>query len=356
MPKRIDSLTEAQSARLTEWGDKWIEIGLRTGRAERVAFEAAAKRCYEHAGLKWPGRVVWVPSPIVMAIAAPVASLLLASKNRGAVEGAVGDAVRGAVRGAEAKKIRKAIGAAISKAWHYYIGGQFWPGGWYWGGAFTSFFREVCELELKSDLWERGKAYEETIQSACWWYPHKDFVMVCERPQVIEREQIAPRGWGSHRLHCLTGPAVGFMDGWGVYAVHGVRVPRWMIENKELITPAKIEAEMNAEIRRVMVELYGEDRYIIDSGLKPIAQDDFGELYRKDFAGDSALVYVRVMNSTPEPDGSIKPYFLSVNSEHYNGAAGKIPHAAIASTWRTTPDGKELFFQRYEDYRPGIET
>jgi len=150
--------------------------------------------------------------------------------------------------------------------------------------------------------------------------------MVCERPRVIEYEQIAPRGWGSHRLHCLTGPAVGFVDGWGVYVVHGVRVPRWIIENWELITPEKIESETNAEVRRFMVERYGEARYITDSGLKPIAKDSFGELFRKDFDDDTPLVYVKVMNSTPEPDGSIKPYFLSVNPQHYGGEAGRKPH------------------------------
>ena len=97
-------------------------------------------------------------------------------------------------------------------------------------------------------------------------------------------------------------------------------------------------------------------RYIPDSGLKPIAKDSFGELFRKDFDGDAPLVYVKVMNSTPESDGSIKPYFLSVNPQHYGGEAGTKPHAAIASTWRTAKDGKELFFKRYEEYRPGIET
>ena len=105
-----------------------------------------------------------------------------------------------------------------------------------------------------------------------------------------------------------------------------------------------------------MVELYGETRYIADSGLKPIAQDSFGELFRKDFDGDMPLVYMKVLNSTPEQNGSIKPYFLSVNPQHYGGAAGKIPHAAIASTWRTNKDGTELFFKDYRDYRPGIET
>lgn len=58
--------------------DSWSEIGLHTGQADRPTFEAAARRCYEYAGVPWHGNVVWVSSPLVMALAAPVAALLIA--------------------------------------------------------------------------------------------------------------------------------------------------------------------------------------------------------------------------------------------------------------------------------------
>jgi len=64
-----------------------------------------------------------------------------------------------------------------------------------------------------------------------------------------------------------------------------------------------IEQESNAEIRRVMVERYGAERFLFDSGAKLIARDSVGLLYRKDLADDEPLVMVRVLNSTPEPDG-----------------------------------------------------
>ena len=196
--------------------------------------------------------------------------------------------------------------------------------------AFYSYFREVCALTAQTDKLGGLFALSE---SAGWAIPHEHICWVSERHNILERDD---RG----RLHCVSGPACAFPDGWGIYAVHGVRVPAWVVEQKEKITPKAIEEEQNAETRRVMVELYGEDRYIVDSGLKPIAKDDFGQLFRKDFSGDTPLVYVKVKNSTAEPDGHFKDYFLSVNPDHYDGAAGKIPHAAIASTWRTTPSGE----------------
>jgi hypothetical protein len=71
MAKRINSLTYEQAAQMPAWADKWIEIGLRTGAADRQTFEAAAKKCYEHAGVPWHNNVAWVSSPLVLALAAP---------------------------------------------------------------------------------------------------------------------------------------------------------------------------------------------------------------------------------------------------------------------------------------------
>jgi hypothetical protein len=61
-----------------------------------------------------------------------------------------------------------------------------------------------------------------------------------------------------------------------------------------------------------MIEKYGQARYLTDSGAVEISRDDFGVLYRRELADDEALVMVKVVNSTPEPDGSFKDYFLRV--------------------------------------------
>jgi hypothetical protein len=227
--------------------------------------------------------------------------------------------------------------------WSSYLGGQLWVSGWYWGSAFTSFFREVCQLELKGNLWDRARAYEATMESACWWWPHRRFVMVCERPTVIHRELADPtreRGWGSHRLHCDTGPAVVWRDGWGVWAIHGVRVPQRIVEAPETLTPAEILHEPNAEIRRVMFTRFGEDRFIRESGALPIHSDEIGDLYRVEVPGDEALVMVRVLNQTPEPDGSLKPYWLRVPPD--------MTQARQAVAW--------TFGRDAATYQPAVET
>ena len=91
---RIDRLSAAERARFDEWADRWIEVGLRTGGADRPRFEAAVRDCYRFAGIEFPPVVVWVPSPMVLAFAAPSAALaieLIESAHRGTLpRGAVG--------------------------------------------------------------------------------------------------------------------------------------------------------------------------------------------------------------------------------------------------------------------------
>ena len=100
-----------------------------------------------------------------------------------------------------------------------------------------------------------------------------------------------------------------------------------------------------AEVRRIFIERYGLTRYLIDSGAKKIAEDEFGEIYCSELPGDEPLVMVKVINSTPEADGSSKPYFLRVHpelrlllpGENGLGAAQQLtPLNAVASTFGLT--------------------
>src|SRR6185437_11370085 len=112
------------------------------------------------------------------------------------------------------------------------------------------------------------------------------------------------------RLHAEDRAAILFGDGWYLYAWHGTIVPARAVVGE--VTLHDVRNEPNAEIRRVLLERYGEARYIEECGAAAVAQDDFGTLYRADLADDEPLVAVRVRNSTPEPDGSHRPYWLRV--------------------------------------------
>jgi hypothetical protein len=61
-----------------------------------------------------------------------------------------------------------------------------------------------------------------------------------------------------------------------------------------------------------MLEHFGYDRYLRDSGASQVNRDECGILWRVDLPGDEPLVMVEVVNSTPEPDGTSRTYFLRV--------------------------------------------
>ena len=252
----------------------------------------------------------------------------------GAVRGAVGDAVGGAVDGAVDGAVRDAVGdavrGAVRGAWWRYLGAGRW---WVHGSAWTSYFRDVCGLVLEGDLWDRARAFEQTQQSAWAWWPHRRFVIVCDRPSAIHREQVSPRGWGSHRLHNDSGPAVAFRDGWGVWAIHGVRVTEQIVMRPETLTPADIMAINNAEVRRVAIERFGWPEFVEAAGLilvdecpDPANGDHALRLYN---APDGLLGFdARVLvctNATPERDGTVRRFGLTVPVE--------IESALAAAAW-----------------------
>ena len=61
-----------------------------------------------------------------------------------------------------------------------------------------------------------------------------------------------------------------------------------------------------------MIEKFGAANYLQDSNAKLISQDKVGKLWRKEIPEDEPLVMVELLNSTAEPDGSYKTYFLRV--------------------------------------------
>jgi hypothetical protein len=205
--------------------------------------------------------------------------------------------------------------------------------------AFYAYFSEVCGLTVQTEkligLWELSK-------SAGWALPHEGICWVSERQCVVLQDE-------QKRIHCETGPAIAYPDGFKIYAIHGTRISDYIIDAPEQITVERIEAEPNAEIRRIMVDRYkngselsGAGAYLIDSGSEVLDDDEkYGTLYRRYRMDDTPLIMVRVTNNTVEPDGTVRQFFLRVHPElrpmMWNKQLGA-PQAmtarnAVASTW-----------------------
>ena len=208
MPARIAKLTPEQKAAMAPFAEKWIRIGLNTKEADFDTFEREVRRAYRFAGLGEPKTVIRVPSPIVMAIAAPIASIWIAILRKEIILLLKDNVLDSAVGSAVSSAVSSAVDSAVDSAYYYpFWGGSLWPG-WL---SYVAFFRDVCSLVLADDLWERFRCVEEMEKAAGYHWWHRDFVMVSDRPNAIDLDD---RG----RLHSETGPACGYSDGWGVYA------------------------------------------------------------------------------------------------------------------------------------------
>lgn len=371
MTKKKYELTPEHRARLPEWRDKWIANAMSTkpmDDEEREITRKAILGMYSAAKLDAPKAIVFVPSPFVLRFAGGFAAWWWHQTNEGKSVGVpagtdfTAAATRDALAGAQpakrpgrkaaskvdeidlsnwyvipyvnqiraaAKQVDPETNGPMQCAVNAY---SMWNGGNQWSGyvSYLSFFRHVAQLDLDYSAWDH---YEKAAIHSGPRIVHKDFAMVSDRPSVLTVD-------AENRPHNETGPFCAWRDGTGLFAWHGVRVPAWVILHPERITVDLIDAEQNAEVRRVMLERFGEDRYLENSKAQLVSKDAFGELYRRELAGDEPLVMVKVLNSTPEPDGSIKTYWLRVPPTIQTA------HEAVAWTGYMTPG----------EYKPELET
>jgi len=360
---KLTALTQEQQDRIPEYREEGLAVGLATGPCDRQAAELALVDVYRVAGLEPPELVVWFDSPMAGVMAAQILSLM--GKEGDALQTIISNAREGepptpfeapdehttalpiVIDGLIAQLADKLnldskvaagmVNAAIKKTkatdffentrkQTYQCGYGQHDSAWL---SFYRFFYEVCDVEEAGrlmPLWELAK-------NCGWWWPFEHAAILTDRATVLNRDD-------QGRLHSTSEPAIGFADGQGIFAVHGVRVPRRIIESPETITVTDIRDEQNAEVRRVMMTLYGEGRFLEDMGAEVVDEYPGGTLLRAAIPDDEDLVMIRVLNSTPEPDGSRKTYFLRVPPD--------MTSAKEAVAWTFNLDGDE--------YKPQQET
>lgn len=299
----------------------WRAVAAATGRADRDAAEEGVRLAYRSAGLDEPERIIWADSPR--------AAVEAVEKLSGA-----GRSVREEVRtrpwAEERRRMYDELGpAGWSSLWSA-TGAQLWET----TAALAERIRTGVVTELASRpedesgirlvlldavlgqhdaAWlaafdghgDRLTGLAEVARNAGWWWPYEHAVVISDRPEVLHRDEAG-------RLDRGDGPAVAYPDGFALYAWRGMPVPAEFLGGLASLTPDRIRAEENAELRRVMLEYYGYDRYLAESGAEPVHRDGTGVLWRIAMEGDEDVVMVEVVNSTPEPDGTHRTYWLRV--------------------------------------------
>lgn len=315
MTTKITKLTEEQKARMPEWRDMWIQIGLCTDPADRPLAEKSIRECYEASKLAVPETVVWVDSPLSGALVATYSALAIALKDQpeaksdrkprklnGTVRENIERVVQ-SVTGVKGKDLDKLVNDALREEyfWHDWLGGQFWAG---WP-AQTTFFREVCGLDLGEHINKCLEAYANLSRSCAGIWPNRDFIVLCERPKLIARDN-------GGRLHRADGPAFECRDGWGVYMWHGVEVPSEWITNKASLTPEIALTWANAEQRRAAAEIIGWPKIMSAVNARVIDQDEdpmIGTLLECDLPGSPKSKFLQVKC------GTLRDFVLPVPTE-----------------------------------------
>ncbi|HEY6018398.1 MAG TPA: hypothetical protein VIY48_00405 [Candidatus Paceibacterota bacterium] len=128
--------------------------------------------------------------------------------------------------------------------------------------CYLTAYRDVLGLVLPEH--ERYRAWEACSIEGGFRIVHEEFCIVSDRPEVLLKDE-------QNRPHCETGPSHRWRDGWELYFLHGVEVPKEWVTDKESMDPWMILNWPNTEQRRVGCEHIGWNKII--EILKPTIVD-----------------------------------------------------------------------------------
>lgn len=350
-------LTPEQNARVKEISDKYIAIGQSSGPTDREACEKAVVLAYQTAKLPLPtdedGKlcIMWVTNPKLGMDKAAKFVILDRYLERGGFNWS--DKKPPQVAHLDLRRqvdeVFPLLGLAEPTREQRNEQRQtacYGQHDVYWC-AFYSAMEYLQPDALNRDK-ETGQCVLDGLieMTKCgWWWPFNHGVILCDRPTEAHFDE---RGRPSNR----NGPALAFPDGYSLYLINGIQLDEKII--KRQFGPADIQAQRNAEIRRIMVELYGEAKFLKDLGAAPIHEDECGQLFRVEQPGDEPLVMVRVVDATPHADGTREVYFLRVDPELRPMVGGQRLGTAQAMTARNAV--ASLAGLTGDQYHPQIET
>lgn len=222
---KVESLTPEQTARFGEYVEKCIAIGLNTDPVDLENAKIAVCKAYRLVGLKEPTQFYVVDSPVA---AIDFIQKLDPSKTKRDI-------------------LNEMCFGSMDISWI----------------SFYKYFIEVVGLDLK----EIGGLHDLTYHTG-WYNAYEDVVVFQHRPEYIKFDD-------NNLLHCETGPAIRFRDGYSLYSWHGTRIPAEWIEDKENLSPETALTWPNIEQRRCAAEILGWKNVI--EKLDPVVIDEDGD-------------------------------------------------------------------------------
>ena len=223
--KMIESLTQEQIDKFEDYVDRWTAIGLTTGPVDLEKAIEAAKLSY---------RIAKLPEP---------KNYYVAKSPKDAV-----DLIKTLIPGKSASDILQEMAYGSQDA--------------SWLSLYEYFGKELGIAEC-DDL----KGLMDLSKHCGWVSFYDEMVVFQDRPEYIKFDD---RGV----LHCETGPAIRYSDGYSLYAWHGIVIPEDWIEKRSELTSKMALSWENIEQRRCACEIVGWAKILRDLNAKVIDSDD----------------------------------------------------------------------------------
>lgn len=250
--QKIEKLTPEQEAKFDQYVTEWTSIGLNTDPVDFEAAKAAVCKAYRLVGLKEPTQFYTTRSPM--------------------------DAIA-LIQGLDPSKSKNTIFNEMI----YGSSDAYWL-------SYYEFMRKevgVKNIDIIEGLVDLAKC--------CGWLNvYEDVVVFQDRPEVILFDE-------QKRLHCQTGPAIRYRDGYSVYAWHGTRIPAEWIEDPLALTATIALKWENLEQRRCACEILGWSKILKELNAVVIDEDgdpEIGTLVEVDIPDIGKERFLKVLCGT----------------------------------------------------------
>jgi len=245
----LKSLKQKQIDAMPRYVDKWVKIGLLTSRVDFEKAKGLIAIAYQKVGLKAPLRYHYALGP------------------------------------EEGWEIYRSLGGKNDRS-AFLNGNMFGSQDATWLSYYDYYKRET-DINL-TDI-----DYMIDIALNCGWiYCSDEDVIIQDRPiKILFDEQ--------NRLHCQTGPAIQYGDGFEVYSWHGVNVPAKWIRGE--LTSKEALKVSNLEQRRAACEILGWSKVLKELNSVVIDQDEdpmIGALLEVDIPDVGKERFLRVLCGT----------------------------------------------------------
>lgn len=142
------------------------------------------------------------------------------------------------------------------------------------------------------------RALGQIAERVEWFVPHEGVCWLGERPDTLSTDR-------QGRLHCVSGPALRYRDGFTLFAYKGAAVPSWIIAHPERISLRWIDAEIDPTVRHAMIDILTPKRFVEAGGADVVATDGIGTLWRRKwtYRGTAIDAWAAVEYTTPTMPG-----------------------------------------------------